>query len=179
MAEFTLNVVVCYLSVHHSFLKCKLLIFLPGEFKTLLVHGVQLITRNLIHKNSLWYSLNGTFFKLMSMRSVLLWEIYSAIHKVDGLTVPGRSMTSTGTIPVEQKSVHWLSMGATSRNGLWGCSSQCFFWKRLVTKEPAALSSCRHGIQNVHCSRVLVVTALVLSWIQCTLYELVIEYKTL
>ena len=29
-------------------------------------------------------------------------------------------MISTGTIPVEQKSVHWLSMGAASRNSLGG-----------------------------------------------------------
>ena len=41
--------------------------------------------------------------------------------------VPGCSMISTGTIPVEQKSVHWLSMGAAGRNGLGGCSGQQFF----------------------------------------------------
>ena len=29
-------------------------------------------------------------------------------------------MISTGTIPVEHKSVHWLSMGATGKNHLWG-----------------------------------------------------------
>ena len=29
-------------------------------------------------------------------------------------------MTLTVTIPMEQKCVHWLSMGATGRNGLWG-----------------------------------------------------------
>ena len=34
--------------------------------------------------------------------------INSAIHKVAGLTFPGCSMISTGTIPVELKSVHWL-----------------------------------------------------------------------
>ena len=44
----------------------------------------------------------------------------SAIHKEAGLTVPSHSMISTATIPVEQKSVHWLSMGAVSLNGLWG-----------------------------------------------------------
>ena len=33
---------------------------------------------------------------------------YSAIHKAIDLMVPGRSMISTGTIPVEQESVHWL-----------------------------------------------------------------------
>ena len=41
-----------------------------------------------------------------------LWEIpvlfNSAIHKAVGLTIPGHSMTSTGTIPVEQKNLHWL-----------------------------------------------------------------------
>ena len=37
-------------------------------------------------------------------------SIYSAIHKAAGFTVPSRSMISTGTIPVEHKSVHWLSM---------------------------------------------------------------------
>ena len=45
---------------------------------------------------------------------------YSAIHKAAGLTVPGRSMIWTGTIPVEHKSVHWLSMGAPGRNHFWG-----------------------------------------------------------
>ena len=35
-------------------------------------------------------------------------EIYSAIHKATGLTVPGRSKNLAGTIPVEHKSVHWL-----------------------------------------------------------------------
>ena len=48
------------------------------------------------------------------------WAVYSAIDKAAGLTIPGRSMISTGTIPMEQKSVHWLSMGATGRNGLGG-----------------------------------------------------------
>ena len=28
------------------------------------------------------------------------------------LTVPGHSMILTGTIPVKQRCVHWLSMGA-------------------------------------------------------------------
>ena len=32
----------------------------------------------------------------------------SAIRKAASLTFLSRSMTSTGTIPVEQKSVHWL-----------------------------------------------------------------------
>ena len=63
----------------------------------------------------------------------------SAIHKADGLMVPSRSMILTGTILVEQKSVHWLSMGAASRNSLWGAFLPVFFWERLVTKEPAAL----------------------------------------
>ena len=66
----------------------------------------------------------------------------SAIHKAADLTVPGRSMISTGTIPVEQKSVHWLWMGATSRNSLLGGGGVfwlVFFWEWPVTKEPAAL----------------------------------------
>ena len=33
-------------------------------------------------------------------------------------TVHGRSTGLPGIIPVEQKSVHWLSMGAASRNDL-------------------------------------------------------------
>ena len=40
----------------------------------------------------------------------------SAIHKDGGFTVPDRSMISTGIIPVGQKTVHWLSMGAAGRN---------------------------------------------------------------
>ena len=48
-------------------------------------------------------------------------------------------MISTGTIPVEQKRVHWLSMGAAGRNGLWGAFWVAFFWERPVTKQPAAL----------------------------------------
>ena len=47
-----------------------------------------------------------------------VWGINSPIHKAAGLTVPGRSMISTGTIPVGQKSVHWLPMGAAGRNDL-------------------------------------------------------------
>ena len=43
---------------------------------------------------------------------------YSAIHKADGFTVHGRSTGLTGIIPVEQKSVHGLSMGAAGRNDL-------------------------------------------------------------
>ena len=45
---------------------------------------------------------------------------FNAIHKAAGLRVPGHSIILTGTIPVEQKSVDWLSMGAASRNALWG-----------------------------------------------------------
>ena len=45
-------------------------------------------------------------------------ELYSAIHKAGGFTVHGCSTGSPGIIPVEQKSVHWLSMGATGRNDL-------------------------------------------------------------
>ena len=58
--------------------------------------------------------------------------IYSAIHDAAGLTVPRHSMISTGTIPVEQKSVHWLSMGAAGRKGLWRAA----FCEQPVTKEP-------------------------------------------
>ena len=43
---------------------------------------------------------------------------YSAIHKASGFTVHGCSTGLPGIIPVEQKSVHWLSMGAASRNDL-------------------------------------------------------------
>ena len=39
--------------------------------------------------------------------------------KTPALMLPGRFITSAGTILVEQKSVHWLSMGATGRNGPW------------------------------------------------------------
>ena len=46
--------------------------------------------------------------------------LYSTIHKATSLMVLGCSMISTGTIPVEHKSVHWLSMGAAGRNHLWG-----------------------------------------------------------
>ena len=54
--------------------------------------------------------------------------------------VPGRFMISTGTIPLEQKSVHWLSMGATSRNSLFaGAFQLAVFWEWSVTKEPVAL----------------------------------------
>ena len=65
--------------------------------------------------------------------------VYSAIHKAASLMVPSRSMISTGTIPVEHKSVHWLSMGATGRNHLWGVFLPAIFEEQLVTKEPAAL----------------------------------------
>ena len=44
--------------------------------------------------------------------------IYSAIHKAGGFMVHGRSTGLPGIIPVEQKSVHWLSMGAAGRNDL-------------------------------------------------------------
>ena len=42
----------------------------------------------------------------------------SAIHKAGDFTVHGRSTGLPGIIPVEQESVHWLSMGAASRNDL-------------------------------------------------------------
>ena len=47
--------------------------------------------------------------------------INSAIHKAGGFTVHSRSTGLPGIIPVEQKSVHWLSMGAAGRNtaALW------------------------------------------------------------
>ena len=44
--------------------------------------------------------------------------INSAIHKAGSFTVHGRSTGLPGIIPVEQKSVHWLSMGAARRNDL-------------------------------------------------------------
>ena len=43
-------------------------------------------------------------------------HIYSTIHKAGSLTVHGCSTGLSGIIPVEQKSVHWLSMGAAGRN---------------------------------------------------------------
>ena len=52
------------------------------------------------------------------------------IHKAASLMVLGCSMTLT-----EQKSVHWLWMGATNRNGLWGHSCQWLFgnsWQLTV-----------------------------------------------
>ena len=64
---------------------------------------------------------------------------YSAIHKAASLMVPGHSMISTGTIPVEHKSVHWLSMGAAGGNNLLGAFQPAVFWERPVTKERAAL----------------------------------------
>ena len=53
------------------------------------------------------------------------WAVYSVIHKAVGLTVPGRSMTLTGTIAVEWKNVHWLwtelpaGMVADNPEALW------------------------------------------------------------
>ena len=51
-------------------------------------------------------------------------------------------MILPGTIPVEHKSVHWLSMGAAGRNHLWGeggVFQPAAFWERQVTMELAAL----------------------------------------
>ena len=45
-------------------------------------------------------------------------RINSPIHKAGGFTVHGHSTGLPGIIPVEQKSVHWLSMGAAGRNDL-------------------------------------------------------------
>ena len=45
-------------------------------------------------------------------------DIYSPIHKASRFTVHGRSTGLPGTIPVQHKSVHWLSMGAAGRNDL-------------------------------------------------------------
>ena len=78
-------------------------------------------------------------FRQHSPKVIGINQINSAIHKVAGLMVPGHSMISTGTIPVEQKSVHWLSMGATGRNGLCWVLLPAVFWEQPVTKEPAAL----------------------------------------
>ena len=50
--------------------------------------------------------------------TVKRWLPYSAIHIAGGFMVHGRSTGLPGIIPVEQKSVHWLSMGAASRNDL-------------------------------------------------------------
>ena len=58
---------------------------------------------------------------------------YSTIHKATGLMVHGHSMILTGRIPVEHKSVHWLLMGAASRNHLWGVFQPAFFWEWPVT----------------------------------------------
>ena len=44
--------------------------------------------------------------------------VNSTIHKASGFMVHGCSTGLPGIIPVEQKSVHWLSMGAASRNDL-------------------------------------------------------------
>ena len=57
---------------------------------------------------------------LVESRSTVTHIINSAIHKAAGLTVPGRSMILTGTIPLEHKSVHWQLMGAAGRNNLGG-----------------------------------------------------------
>ena len=45
-------------------------------------------------------------------------EHNSAIHKAGGFTVHGRSTGLPSIIHVEQKSVHWLSMGAAIQNTL-------------------------------------------------------------
>ena len=42
----------------------------------------------------------------------------SAIHKAGGFTVQGCLTGLPGIIPVERKSVHWLSIGAAGRNDL-------------------------------------------------------------
>ena len=74
------------------------------------------------------------------LRASFLPKLFnSTIHKAADLMVRGHSMISTGTIPVEHKSVHWLSMGAAGRNHLWGVFQSVFFWECPVTKEPAAL----------------------------------------
>ena len=60
--------------------------------------------------------MQGNIFRFAEM-----YFIYSAIiYKATGLTVPGRSMISTGTNPMEQKSVHWLSMGPPAGMALGG-----------------------------------------------------------
>ena len=53
---------------------------------------------------------------------------YGAIHKAAGLTVPGCSIISTGTIPVEQKSVgyQWEPLAGMASGGH---SCQWFFGK--------------------------------------------------
>ena len=66
-------------------------------------------------------------------------NVNSAIHKAAGLMVPGRSKISAGTIPVEQKSVHWLSMGTAGWNVLLEGIPACGFLEWPVTKELVAL----------------------------------------
>ena len=68
------------------------------------------------------------------VRHVLLTALFTKLP-----VLPRRSMILTGTISMEQKSVHWLSVGAASRNGLWGTFWLAVFWKWLVTKESMAL----------------------------------------
>ena len=59
------------------------------------------------------------------------------IHKAAGLTVPGRSIISTGTIPVEQKSVDWLSMGAAGSFGI-ALLRDFFIPQELYQSEPCS-----------------------------------------
>ena len=54
---------------------------------------------------------------MMSFLDFKVWQgpLQRYMHKATGLTV---LTVLTGTIPVEHKSVHWLSMGAGGRNHL-------------------------------------------------------------
>ena len=84
--------------------------------------------------------MQGNIFRFAEM-----YFIYSAIYKAAGLTVPGHSMILTGTNPVEQESVHWLSMGGHRQEwplGGRGHSGHQFFGEQLVTKEPAVCEWC-------------------------------------
>ena len=67
-------------------------------------------------------------------------HFYRAIHKASGFTVHGRSTGLPGIIPVEQKSVHWLSMGAAGRNDL--LRSFCTVTGHTAALRIALLSKC-------------------------------------
>ena len=67
----------------------------------------------------------------------LLSATNNAIHKATSFTVPGCSMISTDTIPVEQKSVHWLCVHWQEQP--LGMFLLVTFWEWQVTFEPATL----------------------------------------
>ena len=66
-----------------------------------------------------------------SMGNCLWGSFNSAIHKAASLTVPSRSMITTGTIPVKHKvstGCQWERLAGTTSGG---CSSQWFFGNGL------------------------------------------------